>query len=82
MCDEVEFEGRVVDTPDSLRQMIGGELVMVAGCQGEPVCLCPVDLEATALKNGLAFRYPQPYDPFVSIIYERHRPQNYPGGEK
>lgn len=63
MCDEVIFRGRYLHTIEDLRAAIGGgEVVPNRQCGYNKndllphYCLCPVDLERTAAKNGLCLR--------------------------
>lgn len=60
MCDEVIFRGRYLHTIEDLQSAIGGgEIVPNRQCRYTEddllphCCLCPVDLERTAAKNGL-----------------------------
>jgi len=60
MCDEVLFRGRYLHTVEDLQAVIGaGEIVPKYQCGYNKndllphCCLCPVDLERTAAKNGL-----------------------------
>jgi hypothetical protein len=60
MCDEVIFRGRYLHTIEDLQSALGGgEIVPNRRCSYTDddllphCCLCPVDLEQTAAKNGL-----------------------------
>lgn len=60
MCDEVIFRGRYLHTIEDLQSALGGgEIVLDRQCSYTDddllphCCLCPVDLEQTAAKNGL-----------------------------
>lgn len=63
MCDEVIFRGRYLHTIEDLRKALdGGEIVPDRQCGYTDddllpyCCLCPVDLEQTAAKNGMSLR--------------------------
>ena len=70
MCQTVIVNDEFVDRPARLEELVGGPLVLDEGCKGEVVCLCPVDLKATALKYGFRFRFPAEDEFYADGIFE------------
>jgi hypothetical protein len=54
MCTEVLIKGEIAENQGDLARLVGGDLVIRDGYDGyaPSICLCPVDIEATAAKHG------------------------------
>jgi hypothetical protein len=64
MCTEIDLGNKSIETMAELIELVGKENIVIVDFYSQPrklllqpgLCLCPVDMEATAVKSGYVSR--------------------------